>query len=515
MPLKLTSFLKLRPASDRSPEWRASQAPLHPPSRTRVPEEGPAPILDHRLVRDLWSRRTRRLLVRGAGRVGLLLFFDSTAAVLAVAVALSVTSAGAAAPIRDFYPLLCVLTILGQGTLGTYGWGGARSNKTNVLLGLLVAGVAWSALSLGLANLHADISTHAAILASLCLLVLAGRPMADRVIRRAHRLGVGRRNAIIIGEAEEVWRLISHLRRSSDFSIRVVGHLAPEPDRDPTALGGIDQLAFRLEELQVDYVIVSASVAPAAVRAVEHETLLHGALLSVIPREVTSPRERTVIREICGWPAMRLRLPAGQLIQLVVKRTLDVSIAATGLVLCAPVFLVIAIAIKLDSPGPVFFRQRRPGLGGRRFAIFKFRTMQPDAEHVLSRDAELYQRYLDNGCKLTPPDDPRMSRLGAVLRRTSLDELPQLLNVLLGDMSLVGPRPVVGPELAYYGEDVRLLLSVRPGITGSWQVNGRSALTIEERRGMDLDYVRQWSLLMDLRILVRTIPVVLGRDGAV
>jgi lipopolysaccharide/colanic/teichoic acid biosynthesis glycosyltransferase len=146
--------------------------------------------------------------------------------------------------------------------------------------------------------------------------------------------------------------------------------------------------------------------------------------------------------------------------------------------------------------------------------MFKFRSMRVDAEDVLTADTELYERFLRNGCKLPEGEDPRITRVGRFMRRTSLDELPQLLNVVLGDMSLVGPRPLVGPELANYGEGVPTLLSVRPGMTGRWQVSGRSAIAFPERAEMDLEYVRNWSFLGDLWILVLTPAAVLLRTGA-
>jgi len=172
------------------------------------------------------------------------------------------------------------------------------------------------------------------------------------------------------------------------------------------------------------------------------------------------------------------------------------------------------LIVRLESRGPVFFRQLRPGLGGKPLAVMKFRTMRADADQVLHANPELYQKFLDNGCKLPTNEDPRISRLGRFLRATSLDELPQLFNVLSGEMSMVGPRPVVGPELAEYGELASLLLSVRPGITGRWQISGRSSLPLRDRVRIDMEYVSTWSIQKDLGIMLLTVPAVLKRRGA-
>jgi exopolysaccharide production protein ExoY len=181
----------------------------------------------------------------------------------------------------------------------------------------------------------------------------------------------------------------------------------------------------------------------------------------------------------------------------------------------APLFAIVAIVNRLMAPGPVLFAQRRLGQNGKPFMVFKFRTMVTNAEEVLKRTPELYQRYLDNNYKLPEGEDPRITRVGRFLRKTSLDELPQLLNVLQGDMSLVGPRPVVPPEVENYADYATLFLSAKPGMTGHWQVSGRSEIKEYSRRvELDLEYIRDQSLSKDLEILLRTVPAVLMRRGA-
>lgn len=202
-------------------------------------------------------------------------------------------------------------------------------------------------------------------------------------------------------------------------------------------------------------------------------------------------------------------------VQGLLKRALDVTGALALLIVLSPVLGILYAAVRFDSPGSALFAQERVGLGGRSFRILKFRTMRTDAEHMLRADSALYATYVANGYKLPSREDPRVSRLGRALRSTSLDELPQLINVLRGDMSLVGPRPVVGPELDHYDEVARrLVLGVRPGLTGYWQVVGRGRVSYPERVTLDVFYVTSWSLALDLKILMRTIPAVLQRDGA-
>lgn len=197
------------------------------------------------------------------------------------------------------------------------------------------------------------------------------------------------------------------------------------------------------------------------------------------------------------------------------KRVLDVVVATTLLVLSAPLYLAIALIVRSDR-GPVFFTQRRVGAGGRTFELKKFRSMAADAEQRLHANPDLYAKYMANGFKLRPEEDPRFTRWGQFLRSSSLDELPQLVSVLKGDMSMVGPRPIVEPELEQYRcrNAAGAYLASRPGLTGLWQVSGRSLVGYEERVELDLQYVEQCTIADDIRILLRTPLVVLRRVGA-
>lgn len=196
------------------------------------------------------------------------------------------------------------------------------------------------------------------------------------------------------------------------------------------------------------------------------------------------------------------------------KRALDVAGSLLLVLVMLPLMVVAAVAVLVTSPGPVLFRQERVGHGGRRFTVLKFRTMREDAEEVLLRDEALYEQYLANDHKLLLADDPRVTPVGKLLRKTSLDELPQLWNVLRGEMSLVGPRPVLDSELARYGDHVDAYLAARPGLTGAWQVAGRSAVGYGDRVALDADYVASWTLGGDLAILAKTPLAVLSCRGS-
>ncbi|HMJ77097.1 MAG TPA: sugar transferase [Iamia sp.] len=197
------------------------------------------------------------------------------------------------------------------------------------------------------------------------------------------------------------------------------------------------------------------------------------------------------------------------------KRALDIVVSASLLVLAAPLFLLVAVLVRIEG-GPVIFSQRRLGQNGRIILVRKFRTMAPDAEDRLRSDPELFDRYVANGFKLPSEEDPRLSRWGRFLRSSSLDELPQLVSVLWGEMSMVGPRPIVEPELVEYtsrgAHDA--FLAARPGLTGLWQVSGRSSLSYDQRVELDLRYLSRQNLLTDLKIVARTAVVVVRRVGA-
>jgi len=196
-----------------------------------------------------------------------------------------------------------------------------------------------------------------------------------------------------------------------------------------------------------------------------------------------------------------------------IKRLLDVAIALASMPVALPLMAAVALLVRFGSDGPALYRQDRVGQGGESFRIYKFRTMYVDSDERLRADGDLYAEYVANDFKLRNDVDPRVTRLGRFLRNTSLDELPQLFNVLGGSMSLVGPRPIVRDELARYGDAVPSYLQLRPGLTGRWQVEGRNVVRYPERANLDHDYLMNWRLRADLAIMVKTVPSVLRRRG--
>ncbi len=236
-----------------------------------------------------------------------------------------------------------------------------------------------------------------------------------------------------------------------------------------------------------------------------------GTDLCVAPALIDVAGPRTTIRPVAGLPLLQLDHPELAGGKQVIKAVFDRMAAGLALIVLAPLFVVIALAIRLDDQGPVFFKQTRVGRDGQTFKLFKFRTMVVDAEQ---RKLQLQALNEGAGVLFKMRRDPRVTKVGASLRRWSLDELPQLFNVLKGDMSLVGPRPALPDEVARYGDHMRRRLVVKPGITGLWQVSGRSGLSWEEAFRLDLRYVDNWSIMLDLQILWKTFSAVTGGSGA-
>lgn len=196
----------------------------------------------------------------------------------------------------------------------------------------------------------------------------------------------------------------------------------------------------------------------------------------------------------------------------IIKRFLDIFISVIGLIVLLPIFLILGIIIRIDSPGPILFAHRRIGKNGKEIKILKFRTMYRDAEEMIKNFNEEQMKEYKENYKLK--EDPRITKIGNILRKTSLDELPQILNIIKGDLSIVGPRPVVESELEKYGKNKDKFLSVTPGLTGYWQANGRSTTTYEQRMNMELYYVENRSLWMDIKIFFKTFISVVKKEGA-
>jgi exopolysaccharide biosynthesis polyprenyl glycosylphosphotransferase len=355
--------------------------------------------------------------------------------------------------------------------------------------------------------------TQAAVLWVLLFIsMLVGRWLARAVAGAI----VPKERCVIISNAEAAHWLNTKLARCNGARIEVVGRVPISPGdtsvNELPLLGSFD----RMEELLAAYNVDRALIAPGTgegghqllnvIRVVKRL----GVRVSVLPRLFEAVGSAYEFDEVEGATLLGVRRHGLSRSSYLIKRSFDLVIASIVAVALAPLMAMIAIAIKLDSRGPVFFRQRRMGCEDRVFKIFKFRTMVADAEE---RKAGLGHRNEAGGGLFKIEDDPRITRVGRFLRRTSLDELPQLLNVLHGDMSLVGPRPLVLDEDRLIEGLHRHRLLVPPGVTGLWQVFGSARIPLNEMVKIDYLYGANWSLWLDVKILLRTVPVVLGRRG--
>jgi len=276
-------------------------------------------------------------------------------------------------------------------------------------------------------------------------------------------------------------------------------------------LGTVDNIAEVTRDNGVRSVIIAGSAAGGATLQSIDSALSADVSVRVTPGLANLGASRVILEPIDGMALFSLRRHRFSRRQRLVKRTLDIVVTSVALVVSAPLMIGIAVAVKLSSPGPVMFRQRRVGAQEREFTIFKFRTMIVGA-HAQRDGLEAHNEA--DGLLFKMRRDPRVTKVGRFLRRTSLDELPQLFNVLLGEMSLVGPRPALPEETTRYVEAQRGRLRVKPGLTGLWQVNGRHDLVFDDYVRYDLFYVENWSLTMDLYILFKTIPALLSGSGS-
>ena len=351
-----------------------------------------------------------------------------------------------------------------------------------------------------------------------CTLAVLGTRLTYRRIHRAlRRSGAMVSRMLIVGAGREGRDLYRSITRAPHLGFEIVGFLddarppGPAGPGLPEVLGGSGEVRAVVLDRLVDAVLVAGgSVATATAERVYRDlggvdVDLH--LSTGLPGVAAS---RVVVQRFGEVPVLGLRRVELTGYQQTVKRIFDVVVAGLLLALLSPVLAGCALAVRLSGRGPVLFRQRRIGKGGREFTIHKFRSMVPDAEQRL---AALAGRNEADGLLFKLSRDPRVTPVGRVLRGWSLDELPQLLDVLRGDMSLVGPRPPLPAEAARYDTWLRDRLRVKPGVTGLWQVSGRHRLCFEDYVRYDLFYVENWSLAMDLFILLKTIPAVLRRSG--
>lgn len=348
-------------------------------------------------------------------------------------------------------------------------------------------------------------------------------PLADRpaTSRRGQPVEASHAAArvLILGSGDRARRIAKSLEASERFSI--CGFLDDDPTPTDRAilgdryLGPLQQLSKLSQSHQFERVVCG----------LPRRFLAHGSTANAIgvcemlgidvtiPMDLFDSRVAELVRQdLPGLPAFTLSVKGNRSPwKLAAKRGIDIAGALIGIVLAVPIWLIVALAIKLDSSGPIFFVQPRCGRHGRTFQFLKFRTMYQDAEEQFEVLRALNEQ---SGPVFKMRDDPRVTRVGRWLRKLSIDELPQLINVVRGEMSLVGPRPAILSEVLHYQTDHRGRLSMRPGLTCLWQVAGRNQIEFEDWVKLDLEYVDRWSLILDLQILLATIPAVLSGRGA-
>lgn len=314
---------------------------------------------------------------------------------------------------------------------------------------------------------------------------------------------------IVIGQAGDISRALTHPAVEAGRFVVTEMHVVD------VEVGLLEEVRTDIEQLlgrfRADALLLAGPIGPSAAAWATDVAIAHGIpLWAVMPAEVSVGADPRVVWP-GGEPLLQLAGYRRSLLALAVKRAMDVAGSLFFILAGAPVLLVLAALIRLESRGSPFFRHARVTRDGHRFGCLKLRTMNVDAERQLESDDAMYANYLRNNYKIPEDQDPRVTRLGRVLRRMSLDELPQFWNVLVGEMSLVGPRPLVPGELEHYaGARQRLLLSMRPGLTGAWAVGGRHAVSYPERAEVELSYVRNWSLSKDLMIILRTFRAILS-----
>lgn len=376
-----------------------------------------------------------------------------------------------------------------------------------------VVAVVSYALQLSVARSHVAVALPLGL-----ILLLASRNVCRRRLDRIRRNGQALASVLVAGHPDSVADLVRRLQKRPQFGYRAVAVCVPSGEVPPAGevrgvpvVGTLDDAAALASELGVDAVAVTGSDATTADFVRRLGWALSPSKIDLVVAssltDVAGPR--IIVTPVDGARLVHVDAPRFTGWRYVVKTGLDVATAAALVLVLSPLLIATAVAVKASSPGPVIYKQTRIGRNGQPFTIFKFRSMSTGADtrldEVIDGDVGLFYKA---------QDDPRVTPVGKIIRRTSIDELPQLFNVLKGDMSLVGPRPQVEREVALYDGVISRRLLVKPGLTGLWQVSGRSNLSIEESIRCDLTYVENWTLMGDLMILTRTLRAVVQGAGA-
>ena len=459
-----------------------------------------------RILRDILKRLLDIKLLRRFTSALILVLADGLA--LAIGLGVAAWGDGRSDPAIGLAPLLLAAWITLFTAFRLYDKAPVRRSPG----GLLGAVISWAGLVTIGAAIYPESGLGAGEIASATVFGLlcsgALRFLYERAIGRIYRRGFGQTPVLLVGDDEGRTRL----RRMMEH---VPGAYALAGEVDLGSGGGA-YLASVREVLDRTgargVVLVGAEGLPdEELLELVHSVRLRGVPLRVVPGAFALMRGRTILSEGMGLPLLEVHYPELDNAQRTLKRVLDVTVSLGGLVLLSPIFLAVAIAVRLDSPGPVLFRQKRVGADEKVFVCYMFRSMQRDAE---VRQADLEDLNEVKGPAFKIRDDPRVTRVGRFLRRWSIDESPQLVNVLKGEMSLVGPRPLPVRDLLGMEESHKRRLGAVPGMTGYWQTSGRSDLSFEEMVRLDLYYIENWSLSFDLKIILKTLGAVIRREGA-
>jgi exopolysaccharide biosynthesis polyprenyl glycosylphosphotransferase len=496
-------------------EIRESSARVRRIPRRPTPAKGaPLPQYDVRITKELAHRRFVLSVLRQVLRLVSLHALDAVAVASAAFLASTLTEIPAGA---NELPALIAFMLVGLNLRGSYRPGDARRDAQRLVTGAII-GLVLIALPTTVPT-PVYLSREFLIIfgfASIAALIVERR-IVDAIVHAAYVRGIGLRRALIITRGHEYMDVLAgiaphNVGRPAEDQV-IVGYVTPEPSRDPAALGALEDLERVLDTRDVSELLVATSLRSETVSELAEVCFERGVRVLVIPSASPTPSVWAELTRIGRLPAYHLHPARLELPSLILKRASDLLLASAGLVLALPWMVLIGISIKIESRGPVFFRQRRVGLGGREFMMWKFRSMLDEAE---SRRGEIaHLNAYENGLLFKLRGDPRVTRVGRLLRRFSLDELPQVFNILAGDMSLVGPRPPLPSEVRRYEPRHLVRLSVVPGLTGPWQVNGRNLITdFEEVVKLERAYIESWSLRSDMEIILRTIAVVLEGKGA-
>ena len=376
---------------------------------------------------------------------------------------------------------------------------------------LIGASFCWAGLALAGAAVYPGSGLDpVGILAAAPLALLAASAMRllfEGGVARVYRRGLGQTPVLVAGWGPDRARVLRTMERAGGAYV-LVGEVDLEG-------GAADLAALRsaLDSTDARVVVLAGAerLPDDGLLELIQSVRLRGIPLRVVPGALALMRGRTILSEGMGLPLLEVRYPRLDNSQRALKRALDVAVSVSGILLLWPAFLVAALAIRLDSPGPVLFGQKRVGADEKTFVCLMLRSMRADAE---ARQAELEALNEARGPIFKIKRDPRVTRVGGFLRRWSLDELPQLVNVLKGEMSLVGPRPLPVRDFLKMEEEDKRRLGAVPGMTGYWQISGRSDLSFEDMVRLDLYYMENWSLSFDLKIILKTLGAVLRREGA-